>query len=149
MLAKGTGKKQPDAVLSAARDTLATSVTTLLKRGETTTFHVVMGLADGRNTADVSKLVNNLFVGADWRSPAEGLFAQQWQARLPNLSAEKDEVLRHEMLWNAHMVEASAAYSDYYKEPFIPQGTVYAYHFGAALALQGKRRATLLLQHPG
>lgn len=50
------------------------------------------------------------------------------------MSNEKDEVTRREMLWNAHVLEASAKYSDYYKETFIPQGSVYSYHFGDNIA---------------
>ena len=43
---------------------------------------------------------------------------------------QKTKCCEERMLWNAHFVEASAKYSDYYKETVIPQGTVYSYYYG-------------------
>ncbi len=143
MHAQPIAGKQIESVVSANHDTLATSISTTLKRGETRTFHLVTGLADHRNFADVQQQVDALFAGAELNNPTEGLFARQWKARLPDLAAEKDEVLRREMLWNAHMVEASATYSDYYKETFIPQGTVYCYHFGDNISNRDHLQAAL------
>jgi cellobiose phosphorylase len=143
MSARGTGANQPEALLSATHDTLATSISITLKRGQTKTFNLVIGLADRPHFADMQTQVDDLFNGADLRNVADGLFAQQWKSWLPDLAAEKDEVLRREMLWNAHMVEASATYSDYYKETFIPQGTVYAYHFGDNISNRDHLQAAL------
>ncbi|MFD1875618.1 hypothetical protein [Hymenobacter bucti] len=143
MSAKSAGNKQSKAMLSAVQDTLATSLNTTLKRGETKTFNIVIGIADRKNFAATQMQVDDLFINAELSNPTEGLFAQQWKARLPDLAAEKDDVLRREMLWNAHMVEASATYSDYYKETFIPQGTVYAYHFGDNISNRDHLQAAL------
>jgi cellobiose phosphorylase len=143
MHANPLADKQMESVVSADYDTLATTINTSLKRGETRAFHLVIGLADRQNFAAVQKQVDDLLVGADLRNPTDGLFAQQWKARLPNLGSEKDDVLRREMLWNAHMVEASATYSDYYKETFIPQGTVYCYHFGDNISNRDHLQAAL------
>ena len=77
------------------------------------------------------------------KSDSVGAFAALWKKYLPDLSHEKDEVLRREMLWNAHMIEASAKYSEYYGETFIPQGSVYSYHFGDNIANRDHLQASL------
>ena len=143
MQAQPLANQSVEALVSADHDTLATTINTTLKRGETKTFNLAIGLTDRKNAADVQKQVDDLFVGAELGNPTEGLFAAQWKARLPDLAAEKDAVLRREMLWNAHMVEASATYSDYYKETFIPQGTVYCYHFGDNISNRDHLQAAL------
>lgn len=125
------------------QNTLAAEATVTLRAGETRSFHVVIGLHDKANFASVTQQVNDLFSGVDVTLPTNGLFAQQWKARLPDLSNEKDEVLKREMLWNAHMLEASAKYSAYYKETFIPQGSVYSYHFGDNIANRDHLQAAL------
>ncbi|MBC8035294.1 MAG: hypothetical protein H7Y03_14185 [Chitinophagaceae bacterium] len=130
-------------VVDYAGDTLATSVTISLNPGETKTAHLVIGLADGDSMNDISQQVDDLFAGADKAHPSEGLYAQQWKAKLPDLSSEKNMVLRREMLWNAHVIEASAKYSDYYKETFIPQGTVYSYHYGDNISNRDHLQAAL------
>lgn len=66
--------------------------------------------------------------------PARSFSGADWKAALPDLSAEEDSVLRREMLWNAHFLEASAKYSSYYDEVYVPQGSVYSYHFGDNIA---------------
>lgn len=119
-----------EAVVKATGDTLATEAAANVKPGETVSFHIAIGLTAVNDFAAVQKEAADLFAGADVATPSEGLFATQWKARLPDLSTEKNEVLRREMLWNAHVMEASAKYSDYYKETVIPQGTVYSYYFG-------------------
>ncbi|QHW00378.1 GH36-type glycosyl hydrolase domain-containing protein [Spirosoma endbachense] len=116
--------------VTASGDTLSTIVTTALKPGQTAMFNLVIGLTTTNQLADVQAQVNDLLAGANLADSSEGLFAQQWKAKLPDFSTETNEILKREMLWNAHMMEASAKYSAYYKETFIPQGTVYSYYFG-------------------
>ncbi len=132
-----------NSVVTAQNDTLATEINTLLKPGETTTFHIVIGVAEGKGFAAVQKQVDDLWSEADNKTLNEGLFADLWKNKLPDLSKEKNEVLRREMLWNAHVVEASAKYSEYYKETFIPQGTVYSYHFGDNISNRDHLQAAL------
>ncbi len=117
-------------IVKAKGDTLATEITTSVKPTETVSFNVVIGLTHGKNFTIVQNEVADLLNGATTANPSEGLYATQWKSRLPDFSAEPNEVLRREMLWNAHMVEASAKYSAYYKETVIPQGTVYSYYYG-------------------
>ncbi len=129
MSVKAAGN-QSNAAVTSTRDTLTTNVNLTIKPGEIKTFHVIIGLSDNKDFIAVQKQVTDLLLGADTANSSEGLFVLQWKTRLPDLSSEKNEVLRREMLWNAHMIEASAKYSDYYKETIIPQGTVYSYYFG-------------------
>ncbi|UFH57983.1 hypothetical protein [Spirosoma sp. KNUC1025] len=130
----------------AEGDTLSTTVKASLKPGQTMRFNVVIGLATNHkqtNFADVEAQVADLFRGASLSDPWEGLFVQQWQAKLPDLSAEKNDIFKREMLWNAHMIEASAKYSAYYQETFIPQGTVYSYYFGDNISNRDHLQAAL------
>ena len=72
-----------------------------------------------------------------------GRFANTWRQCLPDFSAEEDPVLRREMNWNAHFVEASAKYNAYYGETLIPQGSVYSYHYGDNIAARDVLQALL------
>ncbi len=130
-------------LVSAKNDTLSADINTSLKPGETKTFHIVIGLADSKRFSDIQKQVDDLFLDAEINMPLNGLYANLWKSKLPDFSNEKNEVLRREMLWNAHMVEASAKYSDYYKETFIPQGTVYSYHYGDNISNRDHLQAAL------
>ena len=116
--------------VNVENDILTSEIKTSIKPGETKIFHVTIGVADGTTVQGIQKQVDELFLDADQQSPSEGLFTQLWKSKLPDLSNEKDEVLRREMLWNAHIVEALATFSEYYQETFIPQGTVYTFLFG-------------------
>ena len=142
MYSKAGGSNYTSSV-AASGDTLATIVNTAIKPGETVSFNVVIGLGHGNDFAVVQNEVTDLFTGADFTHPSDGLYAQQWKARLPDLSSEKNEVLRREMLWNAHMIEASAKYSSYYNETIIPQGTVYSYYFGTNISNRDHLQAAL------
>ena len=75
---------------------------------------------------------------------------EAWLHILPDFSSEPDEVVRREMLWNAYIVEASAKYSQYFGETFIPQGSVYSYHYGDNIANRDHLQALLsaIYTHP-
>ena len=142
MYAKNAGNEYSTAV-TATKDTLATTVNSSLKPGQTIEFTIAIGLTKGSRFADVETQVADLFMGARLNDPSDGLFVQLWKDKLPDLSAEKNEIFRREMLWNAHMVEASAKYSEYYRETFIPQGTVYSYYFGDNISNRDHLQAAL------
>lgn len=142
MYSKSGGSNYTSSV-NATDDTLATTVTTSLKPGETVSFNIVIGLGHNNDFAAVQKEVANLFTSANTANPQDGLYAMQWKSKLPNLSSEQNEVLRREMLWNAHMIEASAKYSSYYNETIIPQGTVYSYYYGTNISNRDHLQAAL------
>lgn len=123
-------------------DSLKSEFRFSLAPGESRTLQIVIGLYDKERFGSVSRQVESFLQEAD-KSDHEGAFAALWKKRLPDLSREKDEILRREMLWNAHMVEASAKYSEYYGETFIPQGSVYSYHFGDNIANRDHLQASL------
>ncbi|RYC70971.1 hypothetical protein [Spirosoma sordidisoli] len=131
------------ATVGATGDTLAARVSTRLKPGQTVRFNLVIGLTKGADLKAVDSEVAALLAGANTNGLADGLFAEQWKKKLPDLSAETSEVLKREMLWNAHMLEASAKYSDYFGETFIPQGTVYSYYFGDNISNRDHLQAAL------
>lgn len=141
MSAKGNEKNiQP--AMQSEDNTMAALFETSLKPGESKTFHVVIGIYDKNNFASVSAQVDNFMQGAALYN-TEGAFAQLWKAKLPDFSNEKNEILRRELLWNAHFIEATAKYNEYYKETYIPQGTVYSYHFGDNIANRDHLQAAL------
>ncbi|TCC88758.1 hypothetical protein EZ428_19190 [Pedobacter frigiditerrae] len=129
--------------LTAQKDTLASNIELVIKSNETKVFSVVIGLADVKNFDGIERQVMDLFAGAGSTLADDGLFAQQWKEKLPDLSKEKNEILRREMLWNAHVIEASAKYSEYYKETMIPQGSVYSYHYGDNISMRDHLQGAL------
>ncbi len=141
MHAEGIGR-DVEPTLKFAGDTLAAVFETSLKPGESKTFHVVIGIYDKEYFSSVSAQMDDFMQDAD-PDHAEGVFTRLWKTKLPDLSSEKNEVFKREMLWNAHFIEASAKYNEYYKETFIPQGTVYAYHFGDNIANRDHLQAAL------
>ena len=130
-------------VVKSDKDTLSTEITAAVKPGETLSFNIIIGLIHDKAFTAAQKEVDNLLTGASLSDSWDGLYAAQWKSKLPDLSSEKNEVLRREMLWNAHMVEASAKYSEYYKETIIPQGTVYSYYFGDNISNRDHLQAAL------
>lgn len=124
-------------------DTLAANIATSIEPGEAVCFNIVIGIYCFKNFKTVQNQVDDLFRNAGFDEYLEGLYVRQWKSKLPDLSSETNEVLKREMLWNAHFIEASATYSDYYKETFIPQGTVYSYYFGDNISNRDHLQAAL------
>jgi len=137
-----SNEKNMQPTMRSTGNTMAAVFDTSLKPGESKTFYVTIGLYDKNNFSSVSAQVDAFMQGADLKN-AEGAFAQLWKAKLPDFSQEKNEALKREMLWDAHFVEATAKYNEYYKETFIPQGTVYSYHFGDNIANRDHLQAAL------
>ena len=110
---------------------LSATETFSLKPGETKSICIAIGIGQHDNTIP---------------SPvpdAEGAFASYWKQVLPHFDDERDEVIRREMLWNAYVMEASAKYNTYFGETFIPQGSVYSYHYGDNIANRDHLQALL------
>lgn len=138
--------KNPDAgesTVSFNKDTLATKIAVKLKSDESRTFHIVIGLQELNDFSKIEDQISELFQDADLNEQSEGVFAKIWKGKLPDLSGESNPVLKREMLWNSHFIEASAKYNDYYKETFIPQGTVYSYHYGDNISNRDHLQAAL------
>lgn len=125
-------------------DVLRAEFSMSLRPGESRTFNVVWGLADENKDTSAVEVCEALLNDVDpMASCPEGAFADLWKSMLPDFSSESDEVLRRELYWNAHFVEASAKYSEYFDETFIPQGTVYSYHYGDNIANRDHLQAML------
>ncbi len=125
-------------------DTLSTHFDLNLKAGETRTFQVVVGLSYDNSKAAIAKQIDELFNNIDLKSKnTEGWYQGEWKRQLPDFSNEKDDVLKREMLWNAYTLEAMATYCAYYGETIIPQGTIYAYHFGDNISNRDHLQAAL------
>lgn len=100
-----------------------------LEPGESRTVRFVIGLSFARDDASIDAQITELLAEAEVRDGA-GPFSSQWRKLLPNFDGEQDPILRREMTWNTYTLEAMATYSQYFRETFIPQGSVYAYHLG-------------------
>lgn len=135
-----------DRVLSSSSfdgDVLRADFGVNLRPGESQTFHVVWGLVDDMKDHSAEEVYDVLLKDADLGECPEGAFMSLWKKAVPDFSSEDDEVVRRELYWNAHFVEASAKYSEYFDETFIPQGTVYSYHYGDNIANRDHLQAML------
>lgn len=130
-------------IIGSENNTLKSVFKLSLQPNESKSFHIVLGLLDEVNFVSVEEQISAFLYDADKSNHTEGAFIQHWKKKLPDFSKENDEVLRREMLWNAHFVEASAKYNEYYKETFIPQGSVYSYHFGDNISNRDHLQAAL------
>ena len=122
---------------------LASTFDTSLKPGESKTFYITIGLQDEKHYSNLENQIADFMSGADVNDDLEGVFVKLWKDKLPDFSTEKNEVLRRELLWNAHFLEASAKYSEYFNETFVPQGSVYSYHYGDNVANRDHLQAAL------
>ena len=110
-----------------------------IRPGQTRTFEVVVGIADG----DVKKNADEMLKVAE--EGQFGAFASLWKAKMPDLKAERDNARRREMYWNAHALEASAVYDSYFGETFVPSGADVTYRHGRKLSTLDHIQAVLPL----
>lgn len=129
--------------VSINKDTLAAKIAVKLKSNQSRAFQIVVGLQELNDFSEIENQVSELFKDVDLNEQSEGVFAKMWKSKLPDLSSENNPVLKREMLWNSHFIDASAKYNEYYKETFIPQGTVYSYHFGDNISNRDHLQAAL------
>lgn len=110
-----------------------------IRPGQTRTFEVVVGIADG----DVKKNADEMLKVAE--EGQFGAFASLWKAKMPDLKAERDNARRREMYWNAHALEASAVYDSFFGETFVPSGADVTYRHGRKLSTLDHIQAVLPL----
>lgn len=113
------------ALVSNDHSALTATETFYLRPGQTKTIYLKIGIGDIQSSLPTER--------------AESA----WLRVLPDFSSESDEVMRREMLWNAYVLEASAKYSQYFDETFVPQGSVYSYHYGDNIANRDHLQALL------
>lgn len=114
---------------TAAGDILSGEAALVLAPGESRVLRFVIGFSFDRTPAVIDRQITEL-LALPAPQPDAGPCSPAWHAALPDFHDEPDAVLRREMLWNAYVLLALATYSQYFKETFVPQGTVYAYHQG-------------------
>lgn len=133
--------KGKGSVNKSSNDTLEYRSSMKLQAGRSSEHIFVMGFYDETfispdiQTCDILDMAN--------LENSDGVFAGMWKQLLPDFSDEKDDVMKREMIWNAHMIEASSKYSEYFNETFIPQGSVYSYHEGSNIANRDHLQAAL------
>lgn len=116
-----------------------------LNAGESNNVRMVIGCSFSQEEQAVKEQIEDMLkkagmeTGGSWEASvepagrqacAEGAYSHLWKRVLPDLSDEKEEEFRCEMLWNAYVLECMATYNQYFRETYIPQGSVYAYHLG-------------------
>ncbi|KGE18729.1 GH36-type glycosyl hydrolase domain-containing protein [Paenibacillus wynnii] len=113
-------------------DLLCADFETTLNPGEQRTIQFIVGWNFDRAEESIQEQIEDMLTDSKSQFQGEltGAYAHLWRQALPCLEDESDPVLRCEMLWNAYTLEAMATYSQYFRETYIPQGTVYAYHLG-------------------
>ncbi len=124
--------KSDNAGLDCSGNGLSVNESFTLAAGESKTLTFALGFGDAGKVS-----LNEGVAGR------EGRYLAEWDSVLPDFDDEQDSVLRRELVWNAHFVEASAKHSSYYNETFIPQGTVYSYHYGDNIAARDHLQAML------
>ncbi|MBU3113322.1 GH36-type glycosyl hydrolase domain-containing protein [Clostridium lacusfryxellense] len=110
-------------------DLLRAEFETVLNAGEQKTIQLIIGITFDKENNEIDSQVQDMLENAKI-AVSTGAYAHLWRKVLPPLGEEQDLILRCEMIWNAYTLEAMANYSQYFKETFIPQGSVYAYHLG-------------------
>ncbi len=123
---------------------LAARARAKLEGGASVSFDIAIGLTSGALREAGAQLATLLAARARGAAD-EGLFQDEWQRRLPDLSGEPNALLRREMLWNAYCLEAMATYSSYFDETFVPQGQVYNYQDGENISNRDHAQAVLPL----
>lgn len=142
---EGIAPQFETASAGAGKDKLFTRVSVSLKPRETRDIDIVIGLSFEPGAEEIAAQCQSL--AGSQRSADGALFRDEWRKKLPDLSQEQDPVLRREMLWNAHTLEAMATYSRYYDETFVPQGTNYDYDMDLIAAPRDHFQHTLALDY--
>jgi len=110
-------------------DILCAEAITTLEAGESKSLHFIIGATFGKGDETIIAQIEDMLTHA--RSGEDtGAYSHLWKKVLPDLENESDDILRREMMWNAYTLEAMATYSQYFRETYVPQGSVYAYHLG-------------------
>lgn len=97
---------------------------------ESRTLRYVIGFTFD-DAVDAGRKLAGDMLGKAGEKPGKGAYEALWTESMPEtLKREPDEILRCEMLWNLYVLKCMATYHEYFRETFIPQGSVYAYHLG-------------------
>ena len=108
--------------------------------GVSATVQLTTGWAYDANVSQVLVATRQQWAHLD----TEPTFRDQWAKKLPAFVAEKDSILKREMIWNAYTLEAMAKYNAYFGETVIPQGMNYDFQWG----LTASSRDLLFLSLP-
>lgn len=132
----------PDAFLSIYDGEIHAKMQDLkIRSGETLTFRIIIG-ASGK---DVKISAEDMLSKA--KDGQFGAYAYMWKNVLPDYSSESDAVTRSELYWNAHVIEASAMYDDYFGETFVPSGSKETYDLGLNASNSRHIEAALAASH--
>ncbi len=109
-----------------------------LKPNEHKNLSFVIGYSLDRKDSDIKNTCNELEnikynPNANIRH-TEGAFVENWKSKLMSFKNETDIDLQQELLWHNYNLETLATYSHFFKETFIPQGTMYFFSWGIRAA---------------
>lgn len=118
-----------NAAFSGDENGIAAAFSFSLEQGEEKTIRMIIGFSFEYGISTQDKICAELEAGNTVSEPLSA-FADEWLKIIPDLSDEKDDILRRELRWHVYNLEAMATYSEYYNETKIPQGTIYDYDWG-------------------
>ncbi len=86
-----------------------------LKSGEKKVLNIVIGFADGEGMRVMSENVLSKVGDGQF-----GAFEALWRKTLPDFWEERNRTIRREMFMSSYSLEASAVYSSFFEDTFIP-----------------------------
>lgn len=109
-----------------------------IKPGEQKNLAFVIGYALNQTDSEVNVICDTLqkvnYTPIANTEHVKGAFVNNWKAKLMLFDEEKDQDLKLELIWHNYSYEKLATYSHYFKETFIPQGTMYFFSWGLRAA---------------
>ena len=115
----------PDAFLSIYEDGIHAKMEDLkIRPGKSVKFNIIIGVSE----KDAKRFADDMLAKA--KDGQFGAYADMWKSKLPDYSSERDVAIRSELYWNAHVIEASAMYDEYFGETYVPAGSDMTYRNG-------------------
>lgn len=132
----------PDAFLSIYDGEIHAKMKDLtLRAGAVVKFNIVIGVSE----KDVRRCSVEMLSKA--KDGQFGAYADMWKKQLPDFSSEADLAVRSELYWNAHTMEASAMYDEFFGETYVPAGSDATYTMGADVSNADHIEASLAASH--
>lgn len=132
----------PDAFLSIYDGEIHAKMKDLkIRSGATVKFNIIIGVSE----KDVKRCSEDMLSKA--KDGQFGAYADLWKKRLPDYSSETDMSVRSGLYWNAHAVEASAMYDEYFGETYVPVGSDATYSIGVDASNADHLEAALAACH--
>lgn len=102
------------------------------------TLNFIVGYSSASNDSEINEIITDLGSSTNQKQDVAnhciGLFTNEWSENVLSFENEKDKELKNELIWHNYNLEVLATFSDFYKETFIPQATMYFFSRGLRAA---------------